>query len=63
MKLRLTPRAAQDLIEIADFIRRENPRAAQRVRATILETLQTLARFSFGPAPSLPSPALRAGEG
>jgi plasmid stabilization system protein ParE len=33
MKLRFTPRAAQDLAAIADYIRARNPAAAQRVRA------------------------------
>jgi toxin ParE1/3/4 len=45
MKLRFTPRAAQDLIDIADYIRAENPAAAQRVRDSILESLQLLSDF------------------
>ncbi|MGA7713175.1 MAG: type II toxin-antitoxin system RelE/ParE family toxin [Rhizomicrobium sp.] len=45
MKLRFTPRAAQDVIEIADYIRAENPSAAERVRSTILESLQLLTDF------------------
>ena len=45
MKLRFTPRAAQDLIDIADHIRERNPEAALRVRATILESLQNLVLF------------------
>jgi toxin ParE1/3/4 len=45
MKLRFSPQATQDLIEIADYIRLENPRAAERVRASILESLQNLAAF------------------
>jgi toxin ParE1/3/4 len=40
MKLRFTPRAAQDLADIADYIRERNPAAALRVRAAILESLQ-----------------------
>lgn len=45
MKLRFTPRAAQDLAGIADYIRERNPRAAVRVRAAILESLETLVSF------------------
>ena len=45
MRLRFTPRAAKDIAEIADYISQENPRAAERVRASILEALQTLATF------------------
>jgi toxin ParE1/3/4 len=45
MKLRFTARAAQDITDIADYIRAENPRAAQRVRATILETLALIGSF------------------
>jgi toxin ParE1/3/4 len=45
MKLRLTRRATQDLTEIGDYIRARNPRAAVRVRAAILDTLQMLTRF------------------
>lgn len=46
MKLRFTPRAVQDIVEIADYIRQHNPEAAERVRASILDALQTLVRFS-----------------
>ncbi len=45
MNLRFTPQAAQDLSEIADYIRAENPMAAARVRAAILESLQVLISF------------------
>lgn len=45
MKLRFTPRAANDLSEIADYIRVENPHAALRVRAAILESVELLAQF------------------
>jgi len=45
MKLRFTPRAAQDLIDIANYIRESNPQAALRVRAAILESLQNLVLF------------------
>ena len=45
MKLRFSPRAAQDLAEIADYLRKRNPAAAQRVRGTILDALQNLLLF------------------
>lgn len=45
MKLRFTRRAAQDLTDIADYIRERNPQAALRVRAAILESIQNLVLF------------------
>jgi toxin ParE1/3/4 len=45
MKLRFTPRAARDLASIAAYIRERNPPAALRVRAAILESLQSLVLF------------------
>jgi plasmid stabilization system protein ParE len=45
MKLRLTPRATNDLAGIAEYIRVRNPAAAGHVRAAILDSLQTLVRF------------------
>jgi plasmid stabilization system protein ParE len=45
MKLRLTPRAVENIIEIADYIRERNPAAAQSVRATIYDSLRTLLLF------------------
>ena len=45
MKLRFTPQATQDLIEIADYIRDHNPAASIRVRAAILESLRNLVLF------------------
>lgn len=45
MKLRFTPRAAEDIAEIADYIRERNPAASLRVRAAIYESLQGLALF------------------
>jgi plasmid stabilization system protein ParE len=49
MKLRFTPRAAQDLASIAAYIRERNPPAALRVRAAILESLQSLVLFPRTP--------------
>jgi toxin ParE1/3/4 len=45
MKLRFTPRATQDLLDIADYIRERNPNASLRVRAAILDSLQDLVLF------------------
>jgi plasmid stabilization system protein ParE len=45
MKLRFTPRAVENIIAIADYIRERNPAAAQRVRAAIYESLQDLILF------------------
>jgi addiction module RelE/StbE family toxin len=45
MKLRFTPRAAENIAEIADYIHIHNPAAAVRVRAAIYESLQTLLLF------------------
>lgn len=45
MKLRFTPRAIRDLAEIADYVREYSPRAALRVRAAVLESLQSLVLF------------------
>jgi toxin ParE1/3/4 len=45
MKLRFTPLATANLIEIADYIHARNPAAAQRVRAAIYESLQNLVLF------------------
>jgi len=45
MKLRFTRRAAQDLADIAEHIRVDNPSASVRVRASILNTIETLIRF------------------
>jgi toxin ParE1/3/4 len=45
MRLRFTPRAARDLAEIADHIREHSPTAALRVRAAIIESLQSLILF------------------
>jgi plasmid stabilization system protein ParE len=44
MRLRLSPRAAQDLSDIGDYIRVRNPQAAVRVRADILAALQMVQR-------------------
>src|SRR5690348_12595611 len=45
MKLRFTAQATQDLVEIAEYVRAESPSAAERVRASILESLSIIAEF------------------
>ena len=45
MKLRFTPRATENLVEIADYLHERNPVAARRVRAVIYEGLQNLILF------------------
>jgi len=45
MKLRFAPRATQDLLDIADYIRERSPNASLRVRAAILDSLQDLVLF------------------
>jgi len=56
MKLRFTARATQDLIEISEYIRERNANASQRVRAALLESLQTLIIFpEAGRRQGLPS--------
>jgi len=45
MNLRFTLRATQDLIDIAGYIRERNPAASLRVRAAILDSLQSLVLF------------------
>lgn len=45
MKLRFTRQATQDLNSIADYVSERNPKAALRVRAAIVESLQTPVLF------------------
>ncbi|HLI21954.1 MAG TPA: type II toxin-antitoxin system RelE/ParE family toxin [Stellaceae bacterium] len=45
MKLRFTPRATENLTHIADFIRTENPAAAEAVRNAVYDSLQLLLLF------------------
>jgi toxin ParE1/3/4 len=45
MKLRVTPRAAQDLADIADYVREHSPQAALGIRAAILQSFQNLVSF------------------
>lgn len=43
IRARLSPRAERDLEEVRDHIAADNPGAAERVRATILDTADLLA--------------------
>jgi len=52
MKLRLTPRAARDLADIADYLWERSPEAALRVRDAILQSLQNLSLFPLGGIPT-----------
>lgn len=45
MKLRFTPRALENVTDIADFIRERSPAAAENVRDAIYESLQNLILF------------------
>ena len=45
MKLRFTPRAAQDIAAIADYIRARNPGAARKVRAAIFSRCRIWSYF------------------
>ena len=45
MKLRFTPRALANIIEISEYIKERNPAAAQRVRDSIYRSLQNLILF------------------
>jgi plasmid stabilization system protein ParE len=45
VRLRLTPRATRDLADIAGYLAALNPAASQRVRAAILESLQSIVSF------------------
>ena len=51
MKLRFTPRAVENIVSIADYLRARNPAAAQRVRAAIYESLQNLILFPHAGRP------------
>jgi toxin ParE1/3/4 len=45
VKLRFTPRATRDLVEIAEYLRTHNPSAALAVRDAILRSLQNVIFF------------------
>lgn len=45
MRLRLTPRARDDLVDIADYLGLRNPTAARRVREAIFDGVRLLKAF------------------
>lgn len=45
MRIRFTPRAVENLTEIAGYLRERNPSAAARVRMSIVESLNVLKTF------------------
>jgi toxin ParE1/3/4 len=45
MIVRFIPRAIQDLTDIADYIRSQNPSASQRVRTAILDGIEIISRY------------------
>lgn len=45
MRLHLTPRAVADVEAIADYLKVRSPSGARRVRAAILEALQSIVDF------------------
>lgn len=51
MKLHFTPRAIENIAEIADYIRARNPAAALRVRSAIYDSLQNLILFPHAGRP------------
>jgi plasmid stabilization system protein ParE len=48
MRIRWSADAVADLENIVDYIRRDNPAAAQRVGQTIYDRLSVLATFPYG---------------
>jgi plasmid stabilization system protein ParE len=48
MRIRYTPRAVSDLIEICDFLRERNPVAARAVENRIRASIDTLLQFPSG---------------
>jgi plasmid stabilization system protein ParE len=51
MKLRFTPRATEDIIEIGSYFSERNTDAGHRVRGAIYEGLQTLLLFPHAGRP------------
>jgi plasmid stabilization system protein ParE len=45
MRLRFTPRAAENIANAADYLRKRNPAAAVRVRGAIYDSLRNLILF------------------
>jgi toxin ParE1/3/4 len=51
MEIRWSPAAAEDLLCIVEYIRQENPSAAQRTAKAIYESAGTLKSHPFGGRP------------
>ncbi|MBV9634440.1 MAG: type II toxin-antitoxin system RelE/ParE family toxin [Methylobacteriaceae bacterium] len=47
MRLRFTPRALENLADIAAYLHERNPTAARRMRASIYQSLQNLVLFPY----------------
>ena len=47
MQIRWSPAAAEDLFRIVEYIRQENPSAAQRIAKTIYENAGSLNSFPY----------------
>jgi toxin ParE1/3/4 len=47
MQIRWSPAAAEDLFGIVEYIRQENPAAAQRIAQTIYESAGSLKSFPY----------------
>jgi len=50
-KVIVSPRARRDLLEIIDYIRQDNPKAAERFGSELLDHAQLLADFPYIGAP------------
>ena len=55
----LHPEAAQDITEIWEYIVRDSPQAARRVRETVLEVIRSLVPFPIRDTVARTSPAAR----
>jgi toxin ParE1/3/4 len=47
MEIRWSPAAAEDLFRIIEYVRQENPSAAQRIAKTIYESTDSLKSFPY----------------
>ncbi len=55
MNVRLTPRAAKDLVEIRAYLMRQSPQGAESVRLAVLKCIAAIARFpNYGQSTSNP---------
>ena len=47
MQIRWSPAAAEDFVRIIEYVRQENPSAAQRIAKTIYESVGSLKSFPY----------------